>query len=408
MNSDLNDLLKISKAVGSDRRFVQAGGGNTSVKTNDGRHMYVKASGTALGEMREGRGYRLVDVASCIALIEDEALAALPPAQRESEVIARLADCCVDELQGRPSVETSLHAALGRCVVHTHPPVVNGLLCARNGQGAIRQLFQNMEPPYLYVDYAGAGYGLARRLRGALADYRAQHGRLPVVIFLQNHGPFVTTDDADEALAVTTRVFDAVQAAVQDATERAGLSEPAPPDRMYQEDAVAEVTAAMEGFYAHVFEGPAFVGFDRDQAVTSFMRLAKAREMAAAGPLIPDQVVYCRHRPVWIEPSEATGSLGAHVTSALTPVAAGGNTPVCVIVAGLGLFCAAPTQRLLASISVTMRAVLETLSITALFGGPRPLEEGAADLIRQSEIYNFRRRLAAGTELDNWEASADK
>ena len=61
MDKDLQDLIRMSNEVGSDPDLVQGGGGNTSVKTPDGR-MYVKASGTALGEMSEEAGYRLVDV----------------------------------------------------------------------------------------------------------------------------------------------------------------------------------------------------------------------------------------------------------------------------------------------------------------------------------------------------------
>jgi hypothetical protein len=77
VNADLADMLKVSHDVGRDPRLVQGGGGNTSVKTDGGARMYVKASGTALGDMEEGRGYRLVDVAQCVGILEDEEIKAL-------------------------------------------------------------------------------------------------------------------------------------------------------------------------------------------------------------------------------------------------------------------------------------------------------------------------------------------
>ena len=48
MNEELRELVKISNAVGSDSSLVLGGFGNTSVKTADGKFMYIKQSGTAL------------------------------------------------------------------------------------------------------------------------------------------------------------------------------------------------------------------------------------------------------------------------------------------------------------------------------------------------------------------------
>jgi len=44
----LTQLLEISHGVGANPEYVQAGGGNTSVKSPDGRTMAIKASGTPL------------------------------------------------------------------------------------------------------------------------------------------------------------------------------------------------------------------------------------------------------------------------------------------------------------------------------------------------------------------------
>ena len=171
MDADLQDMLHISRTAGAMPRWVQGGGGNTSVKTAGGRRMYVKASGTALRELAENRGYRLVDVDRCAAIAADQSLAALEATEREAKVVERLHDACLDHLPGRPSVETSLHALLGRCVIHTHPSVVNGLLCAVGGRGALVSLFSDLTPPPLYVEYVGAGFVLVRRLQAELARY---------------------------------------------------------------------------------------------------------------------------------------------------------------------------------------------------------------------------------------------
>ena len=51
MDNALSVLIKISNETGKDPAFTQAAGGNTSVKTGDGKYMFIKASGTALKNM---------------------------------------------------------------------------------------------------------------------------------------------------------------------------------------------------------------------------------------------------------------------------------------------------------------------------------------------------------------------
>ena len=55
--ASLAQLLEISLAIGSNSDYVQAGGGNTSVKSADGRTMAIKASGTPLAQMSETVGW---------------------------------------------------------------------------------------------------------------------------------------------------------------------------------------------------------------------------------------------------------------------------------------------------------------------------------------------------------------
>ncbi len=398
MNDDLKDMLKISTSVGSDSRLVQGGGGNTSVKTDGGDLMYVKASGTNLGEMREGRGYRLVDVQKCIDIVEDASIRELPPSDREAEVLSRLKDCCVDELEGRPSVETSLHAMLGRCVVHTHPSVVNGLLCAQEGREALEELFGDMSPPYLYIGFCGAGYPLAYRMHGELQEYEDEHGCRPEVIFLENHGPFVVAEEADRALKLTDYIFRTIERAAERAEQAADLPEFSPPPPEQRRALVEEVTAAVRRFYSDLFGGTALVRFQDNSTVTDFLRLPHAAEHSQVGLLSPDMVVYCRERPVWVESVAEADTAAQKVTGALEAAEAGEDTPLCLLVGDLGLFCAAPTAKLLDAVSNMMRASLESMFIAAFFGGPRPLDDETIHWLRVWEVERFRRQVAIGRD----------
>jgi rhamnose utilization protein RhaD (predicted bifunctional aldolase and dehydrogenase) len=77
MDKALSELIRMSNTVGKDRSLVQGGGGNTSVKTADGKYMYIKASGTALKDMNGRKGWRRVRLDSVLSIIEDESIVKL-------------------------------------------------------------------------------------------------------------------------------------------------------------------------------------------------------------------------------------------------------------------------------------------------------------------------------------------
>ena len=124
----LAQLIAISRAVGANPDYVQAGGGNTSVKSPDGRTMAIKASGTPLTAMSESAGWVEVDTAGVLSIFDRKDLATLETNAREARVLQHMYSAVLGG-SGRPSVETALHAMLGKVVIHTHPVAVNALNC---------------------------------------------------------------------------------------------------------------------------------------------------------------------------------------------------------------------------------------------------------------------------------------
>ena len=124
----LAQLVEISRAAGSSADYVQVGGGNTSVKSPDGKTMAIKASGTPLTAMSESAGWVEVNIAAVLSIFERNELAALDTDTREARVLQHFSSAVVGGT-GRPSVETALHAMLGKVVIHTHPVAANALNC---------------------------------------------------------------------------------------------------------------------------------------------------------------------------------------------------------------------------------------------------------------------------------------
>jgi len=189
MNKTLAELIKISNVTGKDPTLVQGGGGNTSVKTDDGKYMYIKASGTALKNMNKRAGWRRLRLDKVLEIVKDKQLGKLPAQTREPEIVNRLLLACDDKIAGdvRPSVETPLHAILGKYVIHLHPVAVLSYACAKNGQREIEKLFKDEKYPPLWIPYAtpdDAYYGRREgilRQRAELKRKRSLKGKDTIV-----------------------------------------------------------------------------------------------------------------------------------------------------------------------------------------------------------------------------------
>src|SRR4030042_6006503 len=129
MKNPLEQPVEISRFYGADKEFVLAGGGNTSYKDN--KKIWVKASGVPLATI--GRKCFTILSREKLNIISDKKYSK-DPCIRESQVKEDLYKSKMDpEDPLRPSVETSLHNLIRYAyVVHLHPPLVNGLMCARD------------------------------------------------------------------------------------------------------------------------------------------------------------------------------------------------------------------------------------------------------------------------------------
>ncbi len=169
----LNNFARISQAVGARLDYVQGGGGNTSVKLDNGL-MAIKASGFRLSQITAEDCFALVDLATMKDVTTEHGYKPL-----------------------RPSVEASFHALLGRFVIHTHPIYANALLCSQTGPARLPALMEGI--PYIVVPYINPGQELADAIKAKLAPDTQ-------VVFMVNHGLVVSADTADECLRLHEEV----------------------------------------------------------------------------------------------------------------------------------------------------------------------------------------------------------
>jgi rhamnose utilization protein RhaD (predicted bifunctional aldolase and dehydrogenase) len=182
----LAELAALSARLGTDRRLVQGGGGNTSLK-RDGT-LWVKASGAWLAEAEE----RPIFLPLSLAQVR----AALRNLESETELDLNA------EISGlRPSIETSLHALLPHAVVlHVHS--VNTIVRAVRKDAETDFAARLAGLRWAWIPYRRPGCPLTR----AVDEVLRERGRCPDVLVLANHGLVVGGEDCVSAEALLCEV----------------------------------------------------------------------------------------------------------------------------------------------------------------------------------------------------------
>ena len=181
----IENLVFISQQVGKSSAYAQGGGGNTSIKL-DKKTMAIKSSGRLLREMSRTSGYSIVDYNAICDYLKH-------PDVDENTFIHTIKSFVLQK-NNRPSIETSFHAQLGQCVIHTHSIYANILNCSEEGKVLVTKLF----PDALWVDYATPGRELTLAIQKILTKTNLKSS----TIFLQNHGLIVAADTAHNTLAL--------------------------------------------------------------------------------------------------------------------------------------------------------------------------------------------------------------
>jgi rhamnose utilization protein RhaD (predicted bifunctional aldolase and dehydrogenase)/NAD(P)-dependent dehydrogenase (short-subunit alcohol dehydrogenase family) len=290
-DSELEVISKLSRFYGSDPSIVLAGGGNTSCKVGD--KLYVKASGTSLATMMPD-GFVVMDRPQLDALAR--ATLDSDPDTREAQFQAAISAArCEPQKSQRPSVEVLLHHLLpGTYVVHSHATIVNTLTCSLHGQQLASEIFGDSA---LWLPYVDPGFTLAQSLKQALDTYAKSHSAPVAVVLMANHG-LIVAGDSPEAIRETTADV------LRRITDRLGTDWSTTPfgDLSFQNEPahdIRRIAPLLRGLLAGDSSILKTVTFDHSTVAQALVGTATGKAAALAGPLTPDQIVYCGSYPLW-------------------------------------------------------------------------------------------------------------
>ncbi len=376
-------LVELSQFYGANPQWVLAGGGNTSVKV-DGT-LYVKASGTTLAEASEETFVKM-DRSRLAAVLgkhypEDSE-------QREREALQDLMDARLAGEQRRPSVETLMHELVPfTFVIHTHPPLINGITCSAEAEAAAQRVFGD---DAAWIPNINPGLILAKAVGNAVEAYRESHGAPPQLLLLQNHGLVVGADTADEVRQVHARIVAQVKQHVSRFPQLTNVPYDAQRAELlaYQISKQAQELDPGSPEYRSVF-------------LTNREVARMVRSQSAFAPLArafsPDHIVYAGHRIPFLELGDDSFEAKKLIGAALADFQqeAGRVAPV-VAVQGLGVFINGRNPRMMDAAAAVFLDAVQIAVYAEAFGGATPLPQEQTDFILGWEVERFRSQVSAG------------
>jgi rhamnulose-1-phosphate aldolase/alcohol dehydrogenase len=299
---ELDALVTLSNAVGSDPSLTQPGGGNSSIKRRArdfaGREidvLSVKGSGTDLATITRA-GFTTLRLADLALLRERDDMS-------DEEMMTFMRACMLDGREPTPSVETPLHALLPhRCIVHTHDFATQALTDTPWPEALVREAFGDDVD---YVDYVRPGFPLAKALarHGAGADAL----RSPRGLVLARHGLVAW---GDTPRACYDNLHHLIGVAETFLAQRAAARAPAAADVL----AATRVAATAPGRRREAARAllpvlrrgvslgrPAILHLDDSPEALAFVGSEAARALHARGMVTPEHILRCGRLPLLVD-----------------------------------------------------------------------------------------------------------
>ncbi len=402
--SDLDQLLKISHFFGKNKDFVLAGGGNTSFKSTD--ILYIKPSGTTLAEIKK-KEFVAIDRKKIRKILKKKY--SFEPFEREEQIKQDLLNARLDfkpsSFGPRPSVETSLHEIIDyKFVVHTHPNLVNGLSCGRNGKKIADELFGY---EYLWIESANPGYVLTKVLEKKLQNYKInQKGKGPKIILIQNHGLIVSGDTINDIIINTGNVIKKISNYIKKPSNRAKFVFARIGNEKLSKKEISYVlqiiSPTIRGFLST--DVKRVVIFDDSKDVQRVVYSANGRQIVTGGTFSPDHMVYCKEKPMWIDyhlryiKNRNSDALIKNVQEELLHYRRTNKfDPKIVFIQGAGMLSIGDSLNEARIAQDVYKDFIKVAENTASFGGPCYMTEQKVDFIERWEVENYRRTIIRGS-----------
>ena len=361
----IEELVKFSNLYGSNEELVLAGGGNTSAK--DGDVMYIKGSGTRLADITED-GFVKMSRKKISEIFTKE----YPDDDKEREALS-LADLMNAKLPGqeakRPSVETTLHSLFPHTfVLHLHPALVNGVTCGADGEKWTKKLFGDN---VLWVEPCKPGYTLAKVCFNALNKYKEKNSRDCDILLLANHGVFIADDKVE---GLEEKLFYVMSKIRECVNEEPDLS---------VGDFDGDKAQIVFNTFLDVFGEDSVITYERSVLSLEYAKAENSFEIIKT-PFNPDQIVYCKPYPVYVEKAEEI----KYKTEEYKKL--NGFLPKIFFIKDCGMYGVDYSEKGSETAVALFNDAIKISTYAKSFGGARPMTDDLIDFIVNWEAESYR------------------
>ena len=378
----IHDLVEISHYYGSDPAYALEGGGNTSYK--DKTHMWVKASGFALGTIQT-EGFVRMNRSKLDAIWNKSYPEDIE--EREAQALKDLNDSREKgEESKRPSVEALLHSIFPQhFVVHTHPSLVNGVTCARDGEKTIRDIFGGEA---IWIPTVNPGYVLARTIKDIIDTHTAAGNAFPNIVFLQNHGVFVADDTVQGIKDIYRKIFGELETRISRFEDFTTVD-----SNFDRENIDPEKLREMCKFFygdtgdAILHANKEIVNFSKDEKSLGPIR----------GAFTPDHIIYAGESPLFISWDNDYDVMGSVLKTRFnTYLTEHGKNPRIIIFQGKCAFACGESKKIAEAAGSLFLDLVKIAVYAESFGGAQPMPEKQVLFIRNWEVEKYRAKVSLG------------
>lgn len=175
----VDEFIFLSKYFGQSLLNIQGQGGNISIKLND--IIFIKSSGSILGNVHYTDGYCLANNVMCLEFLEKN-----NSNLKEIKIFGTKT----------PSMETFFHSYMKKYTSHLHFTLSNIFFCSDNNI-----TLTNFKYNYKIIDYEHPGLLLAKEI------YK-NYDICTDVYILKNHGIIITSDKMEELTEIYEYIYD--------------------------------------------------------------------------------------------------------------------------------------------------------------------------------------------------------
>lgn len=297
----LEELVYVSRLLGSDPRITNFGGGNTSTKAieidpmtgEEVEVLWVKASGGDLGSST-GKNFASLyqkKVEQLEQIYRDRGL-------HEDDIVPLYRHCEFNLNPAAASIDTPLHALVPfRAVSHMHSDAVIAIAAAENCEELTKQAFKGEMG---YLPWKRPGFELGLMLKELIAKNPGIKGAM-----MASHGFICWADSWEECYDLTIRYINAAYEFIEKNKKTdnpfGGLVVSPVEDA---ENLLAELIPKLRGKIEYNGQR-LFATIHRDDQVLDFVVREEMPRLASLGTSCPDHFLRTKIRPL-ILPAEST------------------------------------------------------------------------------------------------------